>query len=43
MLNVGAARADVHLMTWAQIDADGIGYTRQKIGVPVDVEIEAHW
>jgi integrase len=39
MLNVGAARADVHLMTWAQIDADGIGYTRQKTGVPVDVEI----
>jgi enterobacteria phage integrase len=39
MLNVGAARADVHLMTWAQIDADGIGYARQKTGVAVDMAI----
>jgi integrase len=37
MLNVGAARVDVHLMTWAQIDIDGIGYTRQKTGVPVAI------
>ena len=37
MLNVGAARVDVHLMTWTQIDIDGIGYTRQKTGVPVAI------
>ena len=35
MLNVGAARVDVHLMTWAQIEIEGVGYTRQKTGVPV--------
>ena len=35
MLNVGTARADVHLMTWAQIDIDGVVYQRQKTGVPV--------
>src|SRR5258705_2220059 len=40
MLNVGAARVDVHLMTWAQIDIDGIEYKRQKTGIPVDVAIE---
>jgi integrase len=39
MLNVGAARVDVHLMTWAQIDVDGIGYTRQKTDVAVAVGI----
>lgn len=39
MLNVGAARVDVHLMTWTQIDLDGIGYTRQKTGVPVAIEM----
>ena len=39
MLNVGAARVDVHLMTWAQIDIDGIEYKRQKTGVPVDMAI----
>ena len=37
MLYVGAARVDVHLMTWAQIDIDGIGYTRQKTDVAVAV------
>jgi enterobacteria phage integrase len=35
MLNVGAARVDVHLMTWAQIDVDGVQYERQKTGIPV--------
>jgi integrase len=39
MLNVGAARVDVHLMTWAQIDIDGIEYKRRKTGIPVDMAI----
>jgi integrase len=39
MLNVGAARVDVHLMTWAQIDIDGIEYKRQKTGIPVAMAI----
>lgn len=29
MLNVGTARVDVHMMTWAQTDADGVQYTRR--------------
>ena len=37
MLNVGTARADVHLTTWAQIDDDGFEYTRRKTGVAVAV------
>jgi enterobacteria phage integrase len=37
MLNVGTARADVHLTTWAQADNDGFEYTRRKTGVPVVV------
>ena len=39
MLNVGAARTDVHRMTWAQIDIDSIEYTRRKTGVAVDIGI----
>ena len=39
MLNVGTARADVHLMTWTQIDVDGIEYKRQKTGVAVAIEM----
>jgi integrase len=39
MLNVGTARADVHRMTWAQIDIDGIEYRRQKTGIPVAMAI----
>jgi hypothetical protein len=37
MLNVGTARVDVHRITWAQIDNGGIGYTRHKTGMPVDL------
>lgn len=40
MQYVGAARVDVHLMTWAQIDIDGIRYERQKTGVPVALATE---
>ena len=42
MLYVGAARADVHRMTWRQIDEANLGvtYTRSKTGV--DVETELH-
>jgi enterobacteria phage integrase len=36
MRNVGAARVDVHEMTWAQVDADGVRYRRSKTGVAVD-------
>ena len=39
MLNVGAARVDAHLTTWAQIDDDGFEYTRRKTGVPVAVAL----
>jgi enterobacteria phage integrase len=41
MLNVGAARVDVHRMTWAQIDIDGIEYTRRKTGVAVAIGMVA--
>jgi hypothetical protein len=37
MLNVGTARADVHLITWAQADSEDFEYTRRKTGVPVVV------
>lgn len=37
MLNVGTARADVHLTTWAQADEEDFEYTRKKTGVPVIV------
>jgi len=42
MLYVGAARADVHRMTWRQIDeaTSGVIYTRSKTGV--DVETDLH-
>ena len=33
MLNVGPARADVHLTTWAQADEEDFEYTRKKTGV----------
>ncbi|WP_420969320.1 hypothetical protein [Bradyrhizobium sp. B120] len=39
MLNVGTARADVHLTTWAQADDASFEYTRRKTGVPVVVTV----
>jgi integrase len=41
MLNVGTARADVHLMTWTQVDAGGVEYTRSKSGEHVDIGMSA--
>jgi integrase len=41
MLNAGTARVDVHQITWTQIDRDGVGYTRHKSGVPVEIGIAA--
>jgi integrase len=38
MLNVGTARADTHLTSWLQADADDFEYTRRKTGVPVAVQ-----
>lgn len=38
MLNVGTARVDVHRMTWRQVDSAGVGYTRSKTGIAVDVD-----
>jgi integrase len=35
MLHVGAARVDVHGITWAQFDGERIEYTRSKTGVAV--------
>jgi integrase len=40
MLGVGTARVDVHQMTWTQVDASGVGYTRNKTGVPVDIGMD---
>jgi len=39
MLHVGAARVDVHRMTWTQIDEmnSGVTYTRNKTGVDVEI------
>ena len=37
MLNVGTARVDVHMMTWSQIDTEGVQYTRSKSGEHVDI------
>jgi enterobacteria phage integrase len=37
MRNVGTARVDVHKMTWTQIDADAVQYTRSKSGEHVDI------
>src|SRR5262249_60577074 len=41
MLYVGAARADVHRMTWRQIDeaTSGVIYTRSKTGVGVEIHL----
>ncbi|MFK4385827.1 tyrosine-type recombinase/integrase [Bradyrhizobium sp. USDA 223] len=39
MLNVGTARADVHLTTWKQADDEDFEYTRKKTGVPVVVSM----
>jgi enterobacteria phage integrase len=39
MRNVGTARSDVHAITWAQVEADGVGYRRSKTGVAVDSEM----
>jgi len=39
MLFVGTARVDVHRMTWTQFDAGGVGYTRSKTGVEVDMAV----
>jgi integrase len=36
MRHVGTARSDVHKMTWAQVDADGVSYRRSKTDVAVD-------
>lgn len=41
MLNVGTARADVHLTTWAQADAEDFEYKRKKTGVAVVVTMAA--
>jgi enterobacteria phage integrase len=38
MLNVGTARADTHLITWKQVDAETFEYTRRKTGVAVAVQ-----
>jgi enterobacteria phage integrase len=40
MLHVGTACVDVHAMTWAQVDRDGIGYTRNKTGVAVEIGMQ---
>ena len=39
MLYVGAARVDVHRMTWRQIDEEsaGVDYVRSKTDVPVEI------
>jgi integrase len=36
MRYTGAARTDVHLMTWAQVDQGEVAYTRNKTGVAID-------
>ena len=40
MLGVGTARVDVHRMTWTQVDSAGVGYTRNKAGVAVDIGLD---
>jgi enterobacteria phage integrase len=39
LLYVGAARVDVHLMTWRQLENRTAEYRRSKTGVPVIVDI----
>ena len=41
MLYVGTARADIHRMTWRQIDevTSDVTYKRSKTGVPVEIEL----
>ena len=39
MLNAGPARADVHRVTWTQVDDDGFEYARQKTGISVSVAL----
>jgi integrase len=39
MNHVGTARSDVHAITWAQVDSDGVSYARSKTGVVVDSEM----
>ena len=39
MSHVGTARSDVHAITWAQVDADGVSYRRSKTDVAVDSEM----
>ena len=41
MRNVGTARVDVHGITWAQVDADGVSYRRSKTGVAVESGMQA--
>lgn len=41
MLYVGTARVDAHRMTWTQFDAGGVGYTRNKTGVDVDMGVHS--
>jgi site-specific recombinase XerC len=39
MNHVGTARSDVHAITWAQVDANGVSYRRSKTGVAVDSDM----
>ena len=41
MLYVGTARADIHRMTWRQIDdvMSGVTYTRSKTGVRIEIDV----
>ncbi len=41
MLYVGAARADVHRMTWRQVEGAAVGYVRKKTGVGIDMDIHS--
>jgi integrase len=37
----GTARVDVHRITWRQVDAGAIAYTRNKTGVAVDLDLDS--
>jgi integrase len=41
MLNAGTARVDIHKITWSQLAAGKVGYTRHKSGVAVEIEMAA--